>query len=128
MKKLLTWITFICLSFMGFAIAQETGTEPVGELGVISGLINIVKDLKGAETLVIIGGVIQAVLLIGRSTWSKFLGKSKLLIIALASFAGVIVTGLTQDLSWAEILADGGTLTAFQVLLNQVIKQFSKSE
>lgn len=111
---------------MGVAIAQDPA--PVGDLEFITSIMALVKDLKGASTLVIIGAVIQAFLLFSRTTWSKFLGKSKILIVAIVSFVGIAVTGQIQGLEWSQILGDAGTLTAFQVLINQVIKQFSKSE
>ena len=123
--KLLTILFFTLVGFMSVAFAQ---VAPVGDLDLISGLINIVKELKGASTLVIIAGIIQAFLLFSRSAWSSILGKYKIAIIALVSFIGVLVTGLVQDSSWATILTDASTLTAFQVLLNQVFKQIGKKD
>lgn len=112
---LLSFIVFACVGY-----AQET----VDDLGLISGLLTMAKDLKGASTLVIVGTVIQAFILFSKHSWSNFLGKWKLVIVSLASFAGIFVTGKIQGLEFAQILTDSATLTAFQVLINQVFKQF----
>lgn len=123
MKFLVNLMITLLLSFTMFAcvgFAQET----VGDLDLISGLLTMAKDLKGASTLVIVGTLIQAFILFSKHTWSNFLGKWKLVIVSLATFAGIFVTGKIQGLEMAQILTDSATLTAFQVLINQIFKQF----
>ena len=120
-------LSIIALSFMmftGVAFAQDT----VGDLDLITGLINYAKELKGASTLVIVGTLIQAFILFSKHSWSNFLGKWKLVVVALASFAGIFITGKIQGLEMSAIITDSATLTAFQVLINQVFKQIKKQD
>jgi hypothetical protein len=122
---LVTLIALGSLLFTGVAFAQDGS---IGDLELISGLIEMAKDLKGASTLVIVGTVIQAFILFSKHSWSNFLGKWKLVIVALASFAGIFITGKIQGLEMSAIIADSATLTAFQVLINQIFKQSKKND
>lgn len=112
------------LTFATVAFASEQ----IGDIELISGLLELAKELKGAPTMVLVGGLIQAFLLFSKHSWSKLLGRYKLLLVSIASFAGIFVTGLAQGLTFAQIIGDGATLTAFQVLVHQVIKQVQKRD
>lgn len=120
---LMSVLAMVLLSFSGLAFAQVT---EVGDSELIIGILAMVQGAKGLKTMAIVGVAIQALLLFTRHKWSNFLGKSKITIISVLSFAGIIIAGLAQGLGVSEIIGDGATLAAFQVFINQIFKQFSK--
>jgi amino acid permease len=122
LTTLMTFTMVLLLAVFSTVVFAQDGS--IGDLELISGLLTLVKESKGASTFVILGTVIQAFILFSRHRWSDFLGKYKLILVMLMSFVGIFITGKIQGLEFFQILKDSATLTAFQVLIHQLYKQF----
>lgn len=132
----LSKLKFAKVVFVKEAKAND-GAEPAApvalpELGEpstaeIAALVNGILSLKGAGTLAIVAFVIQVLMLLLKSGLGKIAGKFQLLSVLLLSVVGGIVQSMIAgNLSFKAAALSASALAAYQVLGNQIIKQFLK--
>ena len=139
MKKFSSWfilITFaVSLVFTTGSMAQEVGagagavvTNPEviqpPTVGEWQAFLSALGGVKGLGTLGVIGVVVQGLLLALRSQIGNLAGRYRLLAVALLTFVAGGIGLKISGLDWASVLMHSSTLLAFQVLLNQIFKQF----
>lgn len=139
MKKFSAWLVLISfaatLVFTTATLAQEVGAAAdavVTNPEVIQpptvadwqAFLSALGGAKGLGTLGVIGVVVQGLLLALRSQIGAYAGRYRLVAVALLTFVTGGVGLKLSGLDWASVLMHSSTLLAFQVLLNQVFKQF----
>ena len=91
----------------------------------IQALLVSLGGLKGAGALAIVAVVVQSLMLFFKSSIASFAGKFQLLIVMLLTLVGGVIALKAQGLEWGAVLIHSSTLTAVQVFLHQIFKQFA---
>ena len=113
-----------CLFFIGFkAFADDAGIQPPS-LDELAALVAALGGVKGASTLAVVALVVQGLMLLLRSKLGEVAGKYRLLAVYLLTVVGTVVGFRIAGLDLGAALVHAQTLTAAQVLVNQVFKQF----
>lgn len=123
MQKILFVLT-LCL-FPIVALAQEVA-PPVDAAAALENLINSLAGLKGAGALAISAFVVQVIMRLLNTKLGDVAGKWKLLIVYVLSVVSGVLGLKAAGLDIGAALVHAQTLAAFQVLANQVYKQFIK--
>lgn len=116
---------FVLILIPVFSWAQDiVTTAPSSD--EITGLIKVLSSLGGAKGAAIVLAVVQALMLVSRLTFmDNILGAYKLLILTVLTVVSVVVAQIaTGGLSVGSALISASALMAYQVLFNQVYKQF----
>lgn len=121
MKKFFLFSTFGFLALSLKAFANEIVPPGVDEFAA---LIAALGGLKGASALAIAAVVVQAIMLLLRSKLGEVAGKYRLLAVYLLSVVAGVVSLRIAGVDLGAALVHTQTLAAFQVFLNQVLKQF----
>lgn len=117
--KMLLIIALAIISFA--AIAQDVPAPTIGE---VQDLLKSIGGLKGASALAIAVVVVQALLLLVRSSFVKLKGSIKLLIVTGLTLVSGVLALVVSGLPVSAALLHASTIAAFQVFAHQVLKQF----
>lgn len=90
----------------------------------IQALLVSLGGLKGAGALAIVAVVVQGLMLFFKSSIAAFAGKFQLLIVMLLTLVGGVIALKSQGMDWGAVIVHSSTLTALQVFLHQIFKQF----
>lgn len=90
-------------------------------------IIQSLGGLKGAGALAIAAAVVQSIMLLARSPLGNFAGKFKLLIFVSLSLVSGVLSLRLSGVDWIGALVHSTTLSGVAVLVNQAIKQASKT-
>ena len=80
--------------------------------------------VKGASVLTVVTLAIQLLLKFFQTSLASFAGKYRLLIVLVLSLVGSVVGLMAAGASFPAAVMSGATIAAFQVLFNQIFKQF----
>ena len=105
----------------GDVLAEPSSAEIMAFLAALGGL-------KGAGSLAIAAAVVQAIMLLLRSSLGSFAGKAKLTIVLLLSVVSGVIALKLNGVELGAALLHSSTMASFQVFLNQVYKQFFAKE
>jgi len=124
-------------SFVNSAFAEEPAPtlpslpgvddDPVTDLdsGIfISAVVTAMGGMSGLGALGIVALIVQLIMLFFRTPLASFAGKWKLVIVLSLSLIGGFLAQMFNGIPWYGALLSAGSLTAIQVLANQVWKQF----
>ena len=117
-KSFLPVVVFLA-SVVAFA---DVVTVPTDEF--ITAFWQFVGQLHGASVLVVVAGVVQLLMKFFSTSLANFAGKYRLLVILSLTLVGSVIGLMSQGMTLSAALLNGATLTAFQVLINQIYKQF----
>lgn len=106
------------------AFAQDVLVPPSGD--ELTALLKALGGLKGASSLAIVAIAVQGLLLVFRSSFAKFSGAYQILIVNLLTLVGSFVALKAQGMDVVAIITNSQILTAAQVFVHQLIKQFTK--
>jgi len=90
----------------------------------ISAVVTAMGGMSGLGALGIVALCIQLLMLFFRTPLASFAGKWKLVIVLSLSLVGGFLAQMFNGLPWYGALLSAGSLTAVQVLVNQIWKQF----
>jgi len=90
----------------------------------ISAVVTAMGGMSGLGALGIVALCIQLLMLFFRTPLASFAGKWKLVIDLSLSLVGGFLAQMFNGLPWYGALLSAGSLTAVQVLVNQIWKQF----
>ena len=90
----------------------------------IKDVFSLFTTLKGAGAMAIAAAVVQTIMRFFKTPLASFAGKWRLFIVACLSLVATVLSGMAAGASFWACLVSGATLTAFQVLMNQIYKQF----
>lgn len=107
------------------ALAQDVIVAPSAD--DLQAIMSAIGGLKGASSLAIVAVVVQGLLLVFRSSFAKFSGAFQLLIVNGLTLVGAFVALKAQGMPVLAIITNAQVLTAAQVFVHQLIKQFSKA-
>jgi hypothetical protein len=91
-------------------------------------IFSFLSSAKGLTAMGVAVGLTQLVMMYLRTPLANFSGRWRLSLVALFTVFHVVLTGLAAGLPLQGALAQAPVLTAVQVLLNQVWKQFFEKE
>lgn len=124
--KSILFLSVIPCSFLSLLAFGQDVTQPLETEAFLGLLLQGLGGLKGASTLAIVAFVVQTVMHLFRTPLANFAGKWKLVIVVSLSLVGTVLGLMVQGMGFLPALFNGATLAAVQVLVNQVIKQFSE--
>lgn len=121
--SLFSLVAFL-LTMLSVAFAQDVIVPPSG--AEMQAILTALGGLKGASSLAIVAVVVQGLLLVFRSSFAKFSGAFQLLIVNALTLVGAFVAMKSQGMPVVAIITNAQVLTAAQVFVHQLIKQFTK--
>jgi hypothetical protein len=137
MKRILGALTpvfglFLFAMLVSFsALAQEVAAVAAVVPPVVpptqdewTALLTSIGGLKGASSMAIAAVVIQGLMLLFRTKLGEMAGKFRLLIVSVLTLVGGIIALKISGVEGPALFMHSTTLLSFQVLLNQVMKQF----
>ena len=125
LARLFSFVPFLLFAVLLFAVAafaQDVITPPSG--ADILAFLNAIGGLKGAGALVISAVIVQGVMLFVRFSFGEILGKYRLSLMLLLSLVSGFVSLRIAGADVGSALLHPATLAAFQLLFNQIYKQF----
>jgi len=90
----------------------------------ITAMVTAMGGMSGLGALGIVALCVQLLMLFFRTPLASFAGKWKLVIVLSLSLVGGFLAQMFNGLPWYGALLSAGSLTAIQVLANQIWKQF----
>lgn len=119
MKKV-AWLSIALFPVLALAgIDDVVPTE-----GWILELLQFITTAKGLGALAIGAGVTQLAMRLLQTPLANVAGKWRLTLVAALSVVGIVLGGMVTGLPFMGALLTAPALAAFQVLLNQIYKQF----
>lgn len=119
LKKLFLFMLFVIPAMV---LAQDVVVPPTPEEWQT--LLASLGGVKGAGTLGVVAFAVQALMYLFRSELGKFAGKYRLVLVLVLTLGGGVLALKMQGISWVAAVLHSSTLSSFQVLLHQVMKQF----
>lgn len=108
--------------------AEEPIVVPPPTQSEWSAFLEGLGGIKGASTLAIVALVVQGLMLALKSGLGSLTGKLQLVLVYGLTLVGGVVALKVQGMDWGSILIHSSTMSAVQVFLHQIYKQFLVKE
>lgn len=108
------------------AVAAQTVVDPLPVGDFLREALNFLKSLKGTTPLAIVAAFVQLTIVFFRTPFGNFAGIWKLVVVTALSVVYALVSGLLQGHGFIDSILSGGSISAWSVLINEVLKHFKQ--
>lgn len=118
-------LAILSLSLIGlYAFADEV----VATESWLLQILTFVSTMKGLSTVALAAGITQLVMVFFKTPLAGFAGKYKLLLVSALTPIALLLAAMATGVSLKGALGQAPVITAIQVLVHQILKQFTESE